>query len=336
MRRLLIFGNGLGKAIDLNHFELKNAMQAVWDDPAILSQSQKDLINACIPKEENSQYTAPSSEDELDLLHSITFNCTLIQNVSRKLKHSSGWLTEEGKKFPNAVSRYMHEVATHLYLYPGTLPKNFTEPLIKFIRITKSHVATLNYDKLLYDALSTGDLLQPYYSETTLVDGFNKYGFNPSNLERRNGNSFGYYLHLHGSPLFHDTENFTQKINRNELTKNGATHSNHIVLSHVKHKPTIIKSSSILYEYWKKLRECIDESKEIFLVGYSGCDYHLNNLISKAPNETPIRIIEWGDPEAKNRIHYWSSLLPGKNITVNPYPNILEFDKWDMQVTHKI
>ena len=94
------------------------------------------------------------------------------------------WLTPEGLQFPTAVGNYIHKVATRLHSYPNGLPDSFLRPLIEFVSETKSHVATLNYDKLLYDPFLESGLMAGYY-ETTLVDGMLASGFSAEALQRR-------------------------------------------------------------------------------------------------------------------------------------------------------
>ena len=49
-RKLLIFGNGLGMAVDANHYSLTNALNTVWSNDALWSDTvHRDLIQNCIP-----------------------------------------------------------------------------------------------------------------------------------------------------------------------------------------------------------------------------------------------------------------------------------------------
>jgi hypothetical protein len=79
--------------------------------------------------------------------------------------------------------------------------------LINFVSSTKSHVATLNYDKLLYEEFINAGICSGFSGQ--LVDGFTSSGFDSSNLVRLYGRNFGYYMHLHGSPLFKDIGGLT-------------------------------------------------------------------------------------------------------------------------------
>lgn len=46
-RKLIIFGNGLGMALDPKHFSLQRALQDVWDEKDFLFAKQKELIEHC-------------------------------------------------------------------------------------------------------------------------------------------------------------------------------------------------------------------------------------------------------------------------------------------------
>ena len=67
-RKLLIFGNGLGMAIDAKHYSLENALNTVWNDDVLWSDTvHRDLIQNCIPSGQ-----CPISEEELDKLYSFS------------------------------------------------------------------------------------------------------------------------------------------------------------------------------------------------------------------------------------------------------------------------
>ena len=146
-RKLLIFGNGLGMAIDHSHYSLTNALNTVWTDDSLWSDTvQRDLIQNCIPSN-----TCPVSEDELDKLYVVSTSCDYLNEFPNT---SSGkhWLSKYGHNFTSSTQEYIHTVASYLFDSTVLLPKLFEGALIDFVRTTKSHVATLNYDKLLYQA----------------------------------------------------------------------------------------------------------------------------------------------------------------------------------------
>ena len=332
MRKLLIFGNGLGMAIDPQHFGLANALQTVWNsypnnDPI------KTLMQNCIPTGQN-----PISEDELDNLHVAATSCNFL-NTLQSAQNSVHWLNHHGKLFPQAAQQYIHAVATKLFNYHGSLPRTFVDPLIDFISKTQSHVATLNYDKLLYQEFINHSLCNGYHG--TLVDGFYDSGFASSHMVRMYGNTFGYYMHLHGSPLFYDGYNgVTYKKNVNQINN---VPSKHIVLTHIRHKPSVITASHVLSTYWNYLIHALDEVEEIVVFGYSGQDTHLNEILKVHAADKMIRVVEWNGAIANRAIatqDFWNGQLrnpDGYNhnglifnnpINVVSLPDITQFTSW--------
>src|SRR6056297_3520076 len=114
----------------------------------------------------------------------------------------------------------------------------------------------------------------------SLVDGYTKSaGFTKNNFERKYGKDFGYYLHLHGSPLFVGDPG--KKLKRTELALH-KPNAKHIILSDGAMKPYLIQRSKILKLYWDQLSGCIEEAQEVILFGYGGGDDHLNERLADA------------------------------------------------------
>jgi hypothetical protein len=320
-RKLLIFGNGLGMAIDPVHFSLQRAMEYVWGLDYILTPYQKELISRCVsdiaPK-------CPHGEDELDILHHVCSYCSYLNEIhTPEGKH---WLSQYGQEFPLVAAKFIHKVATELHNYTGDLPAKFSGPLIDFIIESKSHVATLNYDKLIYNCFIDNEVVAGYSG--TLVDGMLNVGFFEENLGRKYDNDFGYYLHLHGSPLFVERGENIIKLSRSELDLSTQEYGKHIVLSHIKHKPDIINSSRLLSTYWNYLNLCLDEAHEIIVFGYSGLDLHLNNTLKFVSPSTPLKIVEWsGSGKKQERELYWNKLL-GRNVKLVHLDNVCDFNEW--------
>lgn len=318
-RKTLIFGNGLGMALDAHYFALDRAIGEVWDAEELLSAASKQLICHCLPED---QVDRPHGEDDLDVLQLALSACDFLSRIGEARIH---WLSEEGKAFPVAVRQFIYQTAMKFHGHPDGLPEDFVNSLATYIRDTKSHVATLNYDNLLYQPLIEREILKGYSG--ALVDGFYSTGFDPDNLERKYGRTFGYYLHLHGSPLFVDRDNVTFKLPQGDVDGEDGTVSSHIVLTHFKHKATVISASDLLSTYWRKLVEAIGESDEVLLVGYSGADEHLNDLL-RAVSDVKIRAIEWsGAGEQAERVRYWSDLL-AREINLVRCGALLDFRNW--------
>lgn len=268
-------------------------------------------------------------EDQLDPLHLVISACKTLASINMSQRMDVHWLSQEGQQFPVAVSNYIHKVATRLHLYGGELPPAFLAPLIDFVRTTKSHVATLNYDKLLYGAFLDANLMAGYF-DTTLVDGMVGGGFSSEALERRYGNNYGYYLHLHGSPLFFDHHGLARKRERHELNPFSPEGSDHIVLTHVRHKRSVIGASTVLSAYWNYLNFCLNESEEIIVFGYSGDDLHLNDVIAAYAQSRRVVVVEWNGAGAteQQRRWFWTQRLKTTNLQHWYLPNILAFNQW--------
>lgn len=195
-----------------------------------------------------------------------------------------------------------------------------------FVKETKSHVATLNYDKLLYNAFLDNAILDGYNGY--LIDGMLSTGFDSNHLVRRFSNDFGYYLHLHGSPLFINENGRIHKLSRDQLTLGDDRVGQHVVLTHVKHKPSVIAASEALSAYWDYLKFSMFEAEEIILFGYSGLDTHLNHLMKPYLENKNIRVVEWSEAgEERERATFWRSKL-GESTTLIKLDNVLNFSEW--------
>lgn len=317
-RKIIFFGNGLGMALDADHFLLQNALTGVWNKEDFLREEQKQLIEMCIGRP-----GAPEGEHELDLLHRAVTYCKALNAIGDGEVH---WLTPDGQNFPEFTSIYMHKVATRLHNYNGQLPGGFEHSLVEFIRNTNSHVATLNYDKLLYNSFIDNGIVGGY--DRSLVDGMRDGGFSSEALERKYDRNYGFYLHLHGSPLFINKNGHVIKLSRDMLTEETNEPSEHIVLTHVKHKPSVIAASQVLSTYWDYLQFALSESEEIIFFGYSGFDDHLNVLLRPYLVSKQLRVVEWsGSGEQQEREQYWLGKL-GHRVIVERLDNITDFINW--------
>lgn len=106
-RKTLIFGNGLGMALDPQHFSLTNAMADVWNDPFAISDVHKELISQCL----GGNGVIPAREDQLDPLHLVISACRTLSSINMSQRMNVHWLSQEGLQFPVAVGNYLHKVA---------------------------------------------------------------------------------------------------------------------------------------------------------------------------------------------------------------------------------
>lgn len=317
-RYTIVLGNGLGMSLDSKYFSLSTGLAAIWSGTSSFTQQQKKLVISAIPGLSPTDY--PKSEEQLDILHVALVASGFLKSFeSRKVK----WLSKSSRELPQAFRQFVHEVGVYFHSSDQTLPGSFVTPLVDFVNDTKSHVAVLNYDNLLYDAFVQTKVLDGYHG--SLIDGFLKSGFASENLERHNASQHGWYLHLHGSPLYIGNK----KLMREDRQALKPTENSHIVLTHVKHKPLIIESSNILSEYWRHFDEALDESDRVVLFGYSGCDTHLNDRLHLRCQGKTIHVVEWrGKRESAKRRQYWKSKLKDCDIKLQQLNNILQFINW--------
>jgi hypothetical protein len=322
MRKTIIFGNGLGMALDPNYFSLKTGLAKVWDnaDPGV--QDYKKLIGNCLVAK--GCLDKPTAEEDLDVLQMAISACDFLHSLAGE---QVTWLSQHGQNFPLVVRSYFHLVAKYFHSDWHELPQTFIDPLAGFLTNTRSHVATLNYDNLLYGPLITKKVLSGYSG--SLIDGFRNSGFSPDNLKRLYGNSFGYYLHLHGSPLFVDRSGQIVKMSYFDSMQSSDILGNHVVLTHVNQKPFIIEASTLLKTYWNHLEFALEESEAFILVGYSGEDKHLNDLVKGF--DKPITVVEWdGAGDFNVRKTFWLKTLrcSERNLDLQQMSSILNFNQW--------
>ncbi|MCX4024731.1 DUF4917 family protein [Endozoicomonas sp. SM1973] len=336
MGSVVIIGNGLGMAIAPSKYTLKSALDSVNNiHPKI------DLIRKFISN------TLPDNEEVLGQLQLPLFSyraCRLLNIPQEK---------SELKELDTILNDYVYEVSCYFHnLVPYTVIEDFINHLYSYIMRTTSHIATLNYDNLLYK----GILKHKYRTDQSIADGFL---FGPINSRNSymvyKSKEFNWkietqpkYLHLHGSPYFVNNSHGIVKL-RDTVTKlynnttgdidevDGKTKGKHIVLTSVEHKKFIIENSPLLKKYWSVLKHLIGKNKTIIIFGYSGYDTHLNELISLYPKKKKA-IIEWeeagkddGGYTKEDRLEFWSKRLKTheSNIILEQMANITEFTAWD-------
>ena len=111
-RKLVIFGNGLGRALNNEHFNLTAAMRSVWANAECLTPAQKDLIATAIEGVEIEN--GPENEQQLFGTQLALIACEILEKATNdeKLGH---WLTEEALGYPSALNKYTYEVARHFH-----------------------------------------------------------------------------------------------------------------------------------------------------------------------------------------------------------------------------
>ena len=329
--KTIVFGNGLGMALNNTHFSLESAFKSA-DESSALDDTQKELIS--LVKRLFAQNGMPQKEEHLGILHQAVNATHLLSSLGQS---GSDFLTANGKMLPTAANSYITRVALHFWNKDHSkqkdyeLPPNFSNSLIEFVK-GSAHVVTLNYDGLLYNSLN--ELMGGYNG--WLIDGMLDRGFESQNLEPINGGrKHGWYLHLHGSPLFYDDPKTKLPKKFSRIDSKFAADTvlrRHIVLSAFDQKLGIISQSNLLSAYWSFFERALAMSDAIILCGYSGSDGHINEAIKKSVNDaTKLRnnkkiiVVEWNGGITKMD---WKTNLNTSNCHFEHFlmDNILEFD----------
>lgn len=324
MKSTLIVGNGLGMALDPNHFNLQTGLAAAWNS---FNREEQHLISL-------GTNNMPFAESLLEENHRLMTACQkLLEFQELEL------LNERGMNYPDLYRDFIHRTALHYFNYEGTLPDEFVDSLIQLVQ-QGCHIATLNYDKLLYSPLVERNILCGYGGY--LVDGICKNsGYHYENM-LRTFNHFNWYLHLHGCPIFYTKDSEIYKRKYYEVPQSACSiegRHEHIVLANTELKPEIISNSPILGSYFDFFSKALFESNRLFILGYSGEDIHINNEIkswvlerSKSLENSTIYIIQWegAHQNESDWRHKIISKMPAENetlIKVNyiPLDNILEY-----------
>ncbi len=333
---IFIFGNGLGRAICNEYFSLERVLKDAWESGDVLTERQKQLIQSCLPQDVlEEDEGAPTSERDLNDLHRVLSACDTIKIFEERIPGDGGnWLNEQGLEFPAAIRRYLHNAACRFnYAAPGvlnlgdrTLPAQFQENLRNFIMKEGAHVVTLNYDDLLYECFSETDV----FIQRRLRDGFFNGSFDFGRHEQLiDASREGWFLHLHGSPLFINRAGEPKKITRAELTDYIGNESSHLVLTSVQHKRAVIQSSEILRTYWEQLEKVVPKCKNVVLFGYGGEDIHINEQLRHLDGASKLRVVEFDDgADTETRTSFWKRVLDRDDLSVVRMPNILSFDMW--------
>lgn len=351
-RKLVVIGNGVGMALCPEKFDLKRVMPSVWksfccseDDKA-----ERELIAHCLKGVDREK--GPTQESQLMSAQIAQLGHELISNsvVQNKL---GDWFQNKALNYQSTIAKYIYNVASALNENSKEFQsdekfRQFIEGLIPFLGETRSHFATLNYDTLFYSAFNDAQNIKSkhyrichgYVKKTCLNDGYRKTGFDETHFDRKGEEDFGYYLHLHGSPLIVDQKGAPTKLKRSELEDHIPTSARHIILSDGALKPFLIERSEVLRLYWRMLSKAIDEVSEIIIFGYGGFDDHLNQLIMDKAEKKNKYVIEWsgakhysdGDDVLEGREisadSYWENRL-GPNTFIKRSDDILEFRSWD-------
>jgi hypothetical protein len=314
-RSFILFGEDFWKTI------LSDSMDRgtiIRNTLSCTNQEDKNLISKCLHKSEES-----IEEEDLECLQSLTIAFKEIQSANDE----DVWLTSEAKNLIKASQKFSHEVGKkYINAHNGLHTESVLfSSLRNYIKSTNSHVATLGYDDVLYDFFIKNHIMSGFNGN--LVDGFTNSGFNEENLERAYDNTFGYYFHLYGSPLYYtNKEGDVYKAKRSEYEY---CKGDHVILCPIHQKHQIIAASKVLRTYWEKIDWCLncDDVNMVYFIGYRGGDDILNSKFKNwlAIDNTNREVIIVEPDNSEDRISSWKKKI-GDKIIHKPVDSILDFD----------
>ena len=104
MRKLVIFGNGLGRALDNDYFQLSSGMSHAWSDKGPLENDDRKFLQTL-----NIPPAGPSSEDDLESIQLAQISCRTLQEVVKD-GHVESWITEKARNIDIIFNRYINSV----------------------------------------------------------------------------------------------------------------------------------------------------------------------------------------------------------------------------------
>lgn len=352
-----IVGNGLGMAIDPERFSLKNAMEKALNGNGDTLEGYFKAAFPTLPEvgsldcqKRNSLYTDEAHLRDLQRL--LWAHDKGVIDLGNDRQVIAEYFTQVVWQFFEPKFRF---VGGRRLLYGvngnSELACRFMGAFCTFISNRKAwntyptHVATLNYDRLLYFGLIYPGVIG---NSGSLTDGFskNKEGEIVFQATIAKKSMLGWFLHLHGSPLFYHNKDNPEIIIKNgtpqeekEIRKNAfdPNKTRHFVLTYPHFKQKKIEESTLLSVYWQKFQDILKQTDKLVLFGYGGNDPHLNNQIREWVNWNKgiLYIVEhdfgrFSEGEQKSiRKMYWQAKFMIKDtskLCYIPKESILEFD----------
>lgn len=334
-----IIGNGIGMALDYKYFTLNKGLNAAWKE--IKSRNIKTIIYRSLKSRKK-----PVTENDLRQVQDYFFKLKTIENLASTLPVKIRKHFKIISRFNDSYFSYIYDVSRYFFNYE---PQDGAENYQKYQQFIQNfatcivnpepivNVVTLNYDALLIRELysyNNHNLFDGYNGY--LVDGFLDSGFKKKNMERNSGRKFGWYIHLHGSPLFYTDDKGvirkrtvnTDPLQRSMFNPAGDYESgdDHLILCDPIQKLERIQYSELLSSYFECFKEAINASDVIVLIGYGGGDCHINDLIKEKKGICKL-VVEWkgANYTESDRMSFWKDAL-GDGVNVKLLDSIFDFD----------
>ncbi|MBV9575701.1 MAG: hypothetical protein JO149_03675, partial [Gammaproteobacteria bacterium] len=103
----VLIGNGLGMAIDPDHFRIDQGLKFAWNK---LSNEHQERIKNLITNKSDL-----NTEDQLDKHYDAIQACLMLSRIEQ---HSNlAWLHDEAKNFPDNFRNFILNTALHFFNY---------------------------------------------------------------------------------------------------------------------------------------------------------------------------------------------------------------------------
>ncbi len=213
MDKTILVGNGLGLALDPAYFKLQSGIDYVWKNYVKnLELDEISLLNELFKTDIPGPPNICEQNDVLAIAHTLSFLTAHIKSLS---ENKIFLLNENGIKLQQLINNFIWKIAYTFYNYPIGFCENknkfdlFFKNFERHLEVSPEiiHTATTNFDNLLYQKCIESKLMDSRKGK--FIDGFSKGWhcnkdliFDEANLELKQDEKLGWYLHLHGSPLF--------------------------------------------------------------------------------------------------------------------------------------
>jgi len=339
-----LVGNGLGMDYKSEIFSLASAMSYAWD----LIEDSDDIM---LLQNILTLGTAPETEGQL-------------RNLQRLYWHLEGSKLNDENHILTLIDDFFVNIVKQFFSVNSNVIKDcdLINSLVKYIACAGDdkpcHVATLNYDKLLYGSFTNvpAENGNTVFGSYKLIDGFfpddNRLIYNTKQCQKRNP-SAGWYLQLHGSPLFsantnhNDIEPVSQTIVKENIAdkeeqflverKIRNAMRDQIILTDPTFKTAMIEKNKLLSDYWCKFKTILSKTDKLCVIGYGGNDPHVNELVRnqcRSGNKTMrVYIVEWDHKDGstnnnwfnkEKRKLFWKAKFGTCLLKLDVYPHILD------------
>lgn len=197
----------------------------------------------------------------------------------------------------------------------------------------KPHIATLNYDPIIYRKLMPDESIKKEYTDGFIRKNENdQLKFNSSFLKSNYFRKKKCYLHLHGSCLFNMAEHdIVKELLANARNNNMESEALIVLTSSMKKYSEVHsehKFNNILHAYNKIFEDIVSRCDRLTILGYGASDLYLNETISEAllinKNQPKIYFIETFNDSGEKNYNAFKKYLIESSLDSNKIKIVLD------------